>query len=236
MTNPTGQEPANPTTMLSPANQRPPTVRALLLAATLLGVAVVSGFVWWLIRHDPGPMTPTAGGQPATSAPATSDGDTTSPSPTDAKTPSEVKIGRFTFRPMAPTDVTSDCAAVSYGKVRNWLANNPCKQVSRGLYATTVGEVKALVSVIAVTMPGDPKASELKGITDTNGTGNVSDMVRDGTVQLPSAPQVAGGGYASELDGDTVTIVEAAFYGGHSDRTLLDKIATAAVGVAKHQG
>ncbi|GAA5115361.1 hypothetical protein GCM10025762_29970 [Haloechinothrix salitolerans] len=198
---------------------------------------MLSGFVWWLIRHDPGAMTPTAGGQPATTAPATSDGGTdgTSTSPSDT-TPSEVTAGRFTFRAMAPTDVTSDCAGVSYGKVRNWLANNPCQQVSRGLYATTVGEAKALVSVIAVTMPSDGKASELKGITDTSGTGNVSDMVRDGTVRLPSAPQVAGRAYASRLKGDTVVIVEGAFYGGHSDRALLDEIATAAVGVAKHQG
>lgn len=236
MTNPTGQGPADPTTMLPRADQRPPTVRALLLAAALLGVAVLSGFVWWLIRHDPAPMTPTAGGEPVTSAPTTSEADNTSPSSTDVETPSEVNLGRFTFRPMAPTDVTSDCAAVSYGTVRNWLANNPCQRVVRGLYATTVDGAKALVSVVAVTMPGDAKATELKGITDTNGTGNVSDMLRDGTVRLPSAPQVAGGAYASELDGDTVTIVEGAFYGGHSDAPLLDEIATAAVGVTKHQG
>ncbi|MPY79450.1 MAG: hypothetical protein GEV04_13370 [Actinophytocola sp.] len=208
----------------------------MLLAAALLGVAVVSGFVWWLIRHDPDPVAPTGSGQPATTAPATSEKDTTSPSPTNAKTPNDVTVGRFTFQPMAPTDVTSDCADVSYGTVRDWLAGNPCQQVSRGLYATTVGDAKALVSVIAVTMPGNAKASELKGITDTNGTGNVSDMLRDGTARLPSAPQVAGGAYASELNGDTVTIVEGAFYGGYSDPALLDEIATAAVGVSRHQG
>ncbi len=222
--------------MLPIAGQRSPIVRALLLAGALLGVAVLSGFVWWVIRHDPGPAL-TAGGQPATSAPATSENgaDGTSPSPSDT-TPSEVTVGRFTFRPMAPTDVTSDCAGVSYGRVRDWLASNPCQQVSRGLYATNVGDAKALVSVIAVTMPSDAKATELKGITDTNGTGNVSDMVRDGTVRLPSAPQVAGGAYASKLTGDTVVIVEGSFYGGHSDQALLDQIATVAVGVAKHQG
>ncbi|MPY99653.1 MAG: hypothetical protein GEU97_16985 [Actinophytocola sp.] len=215
----------------------------MLLAAALLGVAVASGFVWWLIRHDPGPAA-SAGGQPASTAPATSDNGTdgTSPSPTDPTdptdptTPNQVTVGQFTFRPMAPTDVTSDCAGVSYGTVRDWLASNPCQQISRGLYATDIGDAKALVSVIAVTMPSDAKATELKGITDTDGTGNVSDMVRDGTVRLPSAPQVAGGAYASALKDDTVVIVEGSFYGGHSDQALLDQIATAAIGVAKRQG
>lgn len=213
-------------------DQRSPTVRALLLAVSLLAVAVAAGFVWWLIRHDPNPVTPAASGTPASST--SEQQPTTSPHPA---TPTQVRAGRFTFTPMAPTRVTSDCAAVAYGQVRDWLADNPCQRVSRGLYATTVGGgAKALVSVIVVTMPSDASASELKGITDTSGTGNVSDMLYDGTVQLPGAPQVAGGAYASELAGDAITIVEGAFYDDYSAPALLDQIAATAIRIGSRQG
>lgn len=231
MTNPTAQGQSDPTRMLPLGDQRPPTVRALLLAAALLAVAVFSGFVWWLIRHEPDPVTPAAG-EPAATTPATSEGETSSP--TEATTPSEVEAGRFTFTPQAPTDVTADCASVSYGKVQRWLAGNPCQRVSRGVYATTVGDVKALVSVVAVTMPGSGKAAELKGITDTSGTGNVSDMLRDGTLTLPGTPRVAGGNYASSVAGNKVTIIESAFYREHRDQALLDEITTQALEVATH--
>ena len=83
-------------------------------------------------------------------------------------------------------------------------------------------------------MPDAAQAQQLKAVTDTNGTGNVNDLVRDGTATLPRAPVVARGAYHSEVDGQQVTIVETNFFGEHSDDELLAEIAGDAARLSEH--
>lgn len=202
-----------------------------LLAVGLLAVAVLSAFLWWLIRHEPEPAAPTgapSAGAPSGQAPTTStspDGTTTAPGPTT------VQAGPFRFESVAPNQVSDSCEDAAYGKVREWFADNPCRQVVRGLYRTESGDSRALVSIAVVTMPDEASAQTLKTMTDTSGTGNVSDMLRDGTVDLPGAPEVAGGTYASNTVGETVTIVESAFYGDTKNQALLEEITAQALKV-----
>lgn len=214
----------------APAPPVDPAVRnRALLALGLVLVAALSAVVWWAIRHDPAPEPAPAGPPVAgtTSRPAdTTEGTTTSPGPTT------VEAGPFTFESMTPNQASDSCEDASYGKVRAWFADHACERVVRGLYSTEAEGARALVSVVVVTMPDEGQAQQLKAMTDTSGTGNVSDLLRDGTVELPGAPQVAGGAYASNTSGDTVTVVESAFYGDTKNQALLDEIAAHALQIA----
>lgn len=218
----------------APGPRWPDRARPVLAAVGLVAVAFASGFLWWLVRHDPAEQV----AAPPTSAPATTTAgertSTTSDEPTETSitSPSTVTAGRFTFVSATPAQTTSRCESVSYGQVGQWFVSNPCKQVVRTLYETSEGSARALVSVIVVTMPDAQQATQLKGVTDTSGTGNVSDLVRDGSARIAGAPDVARGSYASNVVDDLVTIVEAAYFPGSSGSTmLLDEIAAAGLEV-----
>ncbi|WP_106964971.1 hypothetical protein [Amycolatopsis orientalis] len=178
--------------------------RALLLrGAGLVAIAVVAGLVWYLIRHDSTPE------QPVAEAPATT-----------AKPAFDYKLAE------GPVKAT-DCAANAYSGAKKFFQDNPCQSVARALYTVQSGDAKALVSVVLVTMPDAAKATELKQLTDQDGTGNVSDLVRDGTFHDTDAPKLSGdqAEYQSKADGAEVTIVLTDFYYGHHDKPLLTRIA-----------
>jgi hypothetical protein len=187
----------------------------LVLAAGLVLVAVVAGLVWGLLRSGSG------GGVVGTPQAA----------PTSAN---PLTDGRFSYETVAGPVEATDCSANSYGEMVGWFAEHPCEKVLRGLYTVQEGEARALVSVVLVVMPDAALAQQLKAVTDTDGTGNVNDLVRDGTANLPGAPVVARGKYYSEVDDREVTIVEANFYGEHSDEQLLADISRDAARLAEH--
>ncbi|SNR44802.1 hypothetical protein SAMN06265360_10680 [Haloechinothrix alba] len=198
---------------------------ALLAGIGLLAVAVLAGFVWWLVRYDLGTGHADVGGT-AVPAEATA---TATTEHTSSTAPETTGSGEYVFDSATAPDVGTDCAAVSYGDVRDWLAEHPCDRVVRGLYETSADGARALVSVVVVTMPDERGAAELRALTDTTGAGNVSDMVRDGSAGIDDAPQVAGGEYASDVTGTDVTIVEAAFFDGHRNSTELADVADEAL-------
>nr|WP_208416593.1 hypothetical protein [Saccharomonospora amisosensis] len=181
--------------------------RLVLYAVGLVAVAVVSGLVWWLIRSGGG-----VSGQVA--------------APTEEN---PLTSGEFSYTVVAGPQTSTDCAGNAYGDVASWFTQHPCERVVRALYTTRSGEARALVSVVVVTMPTATEAQQLKLITDTDGTGNVNDLVRDGTASLPGAPSVAGGEYHSKSEGKEVTIVESEFYGEHTDDALLPRIGSDAL-------
>ncbi|WP_307849548.1 hypothetical protein [Qaidamihabitans albus] len=201
-----------PLPRVAPAQPVPPRrPNHLLLGSALVVVAVVAGLVWSLIRRDSG-VEGKAG--PVTDDPLTS--------------------GEFRYTVAAGPDESADCAGNSYGDVAEWFGEHPCEQVARALYSTETDGARALVSVVLVTMAEAATAQQLKVITDTEGTGNVNDLVRDGSANLPGAPQVAGGEYQSTARGREVTIVESAFFDGHTDEDLLARIAEDALRLAEH--
>ncbi|WP_020660718.1 hypothetical protein [Amycolatopsis benzoatilytica] len=182
----------------------PPRNRALLLrGAGLVAIAVVAGLVWYLIRHDSTPAQPVAEEPPATTQPA------------------------FDYKLVEGPVKATDCAANAYSGAKNYFQGNPCKSLARALYTVQSGDAKALVSVVLVTMPDAAKATALKDLTDRDGTGNVSDLVRDGTFHDADAPKLSGdqAEYESQANGGEVTIVLTDFYYGHHDKPLLNRIA-----------
>jgi hypothetical protein len=177
--------------------------RSLLLrGAGLVAIAVVSGLLWYLIRHD------SASDEPVAQPPAQN-------------------TGQFQFTKVAGPDKGGDCTAKSYGRTKDFFQDNPCQSLVRALYTTESGGAKALVSVVVVGMPDSSKAKALKALTEKDGTGNVTDLVRDKTFAGTGTPSVSGSdaAYASKVDGTNTTIVLADFYAKHQDKDLIEKIA-----------
>jgi hypothetical protein len=73
-----------------------------------------------------------------------------------------------------------------------------------------VGGGEVVVSVIRVQMPDATAARALRTLADQNGSGNVSDLLREGVRYTGSPAELSGAEYASALSGPTVTIVEVA--------------------------
>jgi hypothetical protein len=191
-----------------PPRRFPPALGWVLKGLGLVGVAALSGLIWLTVHGgqragDPGRETPTA------------------------------SQGAFQFTPVRENVQDSSCKEHSYRQVQAFFGSTPCTQMSRSLYTTTVPDgSKVLVSVSVVQMPAANQATQLKALVDSNGTGNVRDLVADGNVQVPGGPPhgVAGGGYASGQRGQQVTIVESAFFPGHpADDTLLKRVSADAV-------
>ncbi|WAL63726.1 hypothetical protein ORV05_22310 [Amycolatopsis cynarae] len=170
----------------------------------LVAVAVVSGLIWWLIRHEPAAPAPVAQGP--------------------AKT--------FAFTIAEGPVATTDCPGKSTDDIKKFFGTHPCQQLGRALFTTTAGGARALVSVAVVTMPDADQAQQLKTLVDTDGTGNVTDLVRDGTAKISGAPKLSSGKYASRLSATKVVIVLADFFDGHKDDTQLARLSSEALDLA----
>jgi hypothetical protein len=179
--------------------QTKPAVGYLLKGAGLVAVAVVSGLLWWLVRHE----TPQAVAQPP------------------------AQNGEFAFTIANGPQVSTNCEENAYDKTKTFFADNPCQRLSRALYTTTSGGAKALVSVVLVTMPDAASANQLKALTDKDGTGNVNDLIKDGTAKIDGAPKIykSQAQYDSRVNGSEVTIVMTDFFANHQDKALLQRIA-----------
>lgn len=127
--------------------------------------------------------------------------------------------------------VSPECAALSYGKTKKFFGETNCKRLSRAIYTGTAEGKKVLVSVVLVTMPDAAKAKQLKTLTDTDGTGNISDLVRDGSYKTQGGLKLSdeAGQYQSSVSGADVTIVLAKFLDQHEDKPALAKVTAAAL-------
>ncbi|MFD7656448.1 hypothetical protein ACFV4N_20965 [Actinosynnema sp. NPDC059797] len=161
--------------------------RGLVLKGVgLLGVAVLSGLVWLLVKPS---------------------GETTT-TPTTTSTPA----GQFAFTksPQVPEPLRdSDCASHAYGETRTFLTKTPCQQLTRALYTTTTPDgATVYTSVSVVRMKTAEDAAALKDLTNRNGTGNVNDLIKDGAVEVPGMTTLGNGGYASDQRDREVIIIE----------------------------
>lgn len=155
-------------------------------ALALVGVAVVSGFVWWVLQPSEQPGQPAA--QPE-------------------KTAGEYE---FTTSPQLPDPVRdSDCAAQSTGQTQAFFKATPCLQLTRALYKAELPDGRTVYSSVSVVkMRTSEDARKLKELTETDGTGNVKDLVLAKAASVPPLTTLANGGYASEQRDQEVVIVE----------------------------
>jgi hypothetical protein len=149
----------------------------------LLGVALVSGFLWYLIRNDP--ATPSqAGGNQQTQT-----------------------TGVYSFQTFQAPSTVDNCAAHATERVRTYLQQHPCTSLTRSLYTAYLAGNKVITSVAVVKMDTTTAARGLKDISDGNGTGHVKDLVEEGTV-IPSGPtSLQDAGYFSKIKGTDVVII-----------------------------
>jgi hypothetical protein len=185
----------------------------LLKGLGLLLVAVVSGMLWWLIQQGnvAPPSDPTGSG--ATNKPTT---------------------GKYTFvraQQVAKPLPDSNCEEHSYqggGKpgVKSFFKEKKCVGMLRQLYTTTVEGKTVYTSVAVVEMANAQDAQELKALTESDGTGNVSDLIRDKVVKVQGLSNLSGGGFQAAVKDSHVTIVESDFEGGskNTDEPTLDDI------------
>ncbi|SDG33124.1 hypothetical protein SAMN05216553_107173 [Lentzea fradiae] len=155
-------------------------------ALALVGVAFVSGFVWWVLQ----PSAPVD--QPVSQP---------------QKTAGEYE---FATVPELPDPVKdSDCAAQSTGQTQAFFKATPCLQLTRAFYTAKLPDGRVVYSSVSVVkMRTADEARKLKELTETDGTGNVKDLVLAKAVSVPPLTTLANGGYASEQRDQEVVIVE----------------------------
>ncbi|ANZ38424.1 hypothetical protein BBK82_22530 [Lentzea guizhouensis] len=176
-----GQQPPRPP-------QPPQTPKRIWLgrALALVGVAVVSGFVWWVLQ----PTDPVD-----------------KPAAVPQKTAGEFEFTTSTQLPEPVKD--SDCAAHATSKTQAFLKTTPCLQLTRMLYTAKLPDGRTVYSSVSVVrMKTAEEARQLEALTEQNDTGNIKDLVLDKAVSIPPLTTLANGGYASEVRDREVVIVE----------------------------
>jgi hypothetical protein len=206
-----GQEPPPPS----------PPGKSLVWGMRVLGlvaIAVVSGLVWFYITND---------------SSSTSSGNT-------GETTPQQPAGAYEFTPyakMPKPDRVENCAEHAYGKqVPPFLASTPCDHLTRQLFVTKVDGRTIYTSVSVVTMKNEAKAAALRDLTDKDGTGNISDVVRDKVVTIDGLNGLSGhDGYDAQQSGRDVIVVESDFApkdkssDEQADEDILDKVSTDAL-------
>jgi hypothetical protein len=175
-------------------------LRTALLILTGLVVVALLGVAGWLLLggRDGNAGGGTAGGSSAS--------ETAAPGPQVGAVQTLTGVG-YTVEAV---DVVDTCVGHAYGAVADSFATTDCTALARALYSADVGGEAVVVSVVRVQMPDASTARALRSLADQNGSGNVSDLLREGVRYTGSPAELSGAEYASALSGSTVTIVEVA--------------------------
>jgi hypothetical protein len=171
--------------------QAPRSNQALAWTMRILGlvaVAVLSGVVWWYIQADNGNGAASGGGGNG----------------------QQQSGGAYDFTPKLDSpQVEDDCSQHAYSQTQEFFVEHPCQQLTRSAFSTKVDGRTVYTSVSVVEFDDPQNAADLQKLTQANGTGNVSDVVRDGVITVDGLKALNGsGGYASEVQGGRITIVE----------------------------
>ncbi len=204
--------------------RRPGRGRTVLLAVAAVLIFFLAGFGVWFALADR-----TEGGGNAAPSDSTPDAGSGGP-----EIGSVQEVGGVSYT-LEAAGVEETCADHAYGRTAAHFADETeCTGLARALYSAQVGGLDVVVSVARVRMPDTAAARELRGLTDTSGTGNVNDLLKDG-VTYPGGPaELSGAEYASAVSGPTVTIVESAWVdpdAGGTDAEI-DQIATSGLSLA----
>ncbi len=185
-----------------------PRGRAVLMTLAAVLVLAVLGVGGWLLLRDQGEDVAGGGTDAAPSAPQTA-----APGPEVGDVQS---VGGIEYTVEA-VQVDDTCAGHAYGDTAGFFAGVDCAALSRALYSARIDGAPVVVSVARVQMPDTAAARDLQALTDRNGSGNVSDLLREGVRYTGSPAELSGAEYASAVSGSTVTIVESAWVDEDAD-------------------
>jgi hypothetical protein len=115
------------------------------------------------------------------------------------------------------SDDQIDCAAHAYGEVQSFLAETGCSAVHRVLATTNQGGRPVVVASSVVTFKSETAAEQYLALVTSDGTGNVSDLLRDGNGFTGGPKSLPEAAFAARRDGTRVPVAEAAFTDGNSD-------------------
>ncbi|PZA19677.1 hypothetical protein DMO24_19445, partial [Modestobacter versicolor] len=195
--------------------------------AALVVVLLGAGVGVWALTRGSGEDGDQAA--PSTSAPAS-----TTPADTLAVGDTAVVNGTtFTLQAIESDDT---CQGNAYNAVAEFFASSDCTALERSLWSAEAAGLPAVVSFSRVTMPDVGNAQALRALADTDGSGNVSDLLREGVRYDGGPTELSGAEYASAQTGPTVTIVETAWAGDEGADSALDGLASAALSLGEVDG
>lgn len=175
---------------------------ALLLGAWLAASVVVLLVLLLVAGHHGTPTTAaTTGAQRSTPAPGA---------------PASANGGLPAGWTQQAADDQTDCAAHAYGRVAAFFARTPCSGVHRLLATTSRDGRPIVIASSVVTFASPAQAKSYLALVDADGTGNISDLLRE-RVRYPSGPAaLPTAAFASRLDGARVHVAEAGYVAGTS--------------------
>lgn len=129
-------------------------------------------------------------------------------------------------RQVATTDAS--CDGHAYNRAADFLRERGCLHLDRSLWSGNAEGQEVVIAVATVQLADTTTATAFRSLVDTDGTGNVSDLLREGR-GYPGAPQaLSGQGYASAQLGDRVVVAEAdGIAPDFTDGDALDRISRA---------
>ena len=154
--------------------------------------------------------TPTAPSGPAGSGPA---GSGSAPAPASSSTAAGRLPDRWLVR---VADRQRNCTAHSYGQVQVFFARTPCSSVQRRLLSTEHGGRDIVVATSTVTFDSQHEATTYLRLVTSDGTGNINDLLREGSRYPGSPSKLPATAFASRQDGSRVLVAEAGFVDGES--------------------
>jgi hypothetical protein len=182
-----------------PPRARPRSRTALLVAGVLV-LVVLLGVGGLLLLRDGGKGSPDgrSGAAPTADAPS-------GPRVGDVQT-----IDGVAYR-LEAARADAGCVGHGYGQVGDFFAGTDCTGLSRALYSAQLDGRPVVVSVSRIRMADTAGARSLQQLADRNGSGNVSDLLREGVRYTGSPDKLSGAEYASAISGSSVTIVESSW-------------------------
>jgi hypothetical protein len=190
-------DPDNPVANVDPYPDEPRS-RGRLIFLLVAGWLVVSVFVLIALLTFGGGGSKKAGGQPSAPAPTSHTSQSRSLSVPDG------------WVQQAADDQTN-CAAHSYGQVQQFFAKTPCLSVHRVLATTNQAGRNVVVASYVITFKDQGQAKRFNALVTSDGTGNISDLLREG-ITYPGAPRaLPTAAFASSQDGSRVVVAEAGY-------------------------
>jgi hypothetical protein len=186
-----------------------------LLVAGWLAVSVTV-LVLLLVFVSRPAKQPTGTAQSATARSGSArSGSATGSSPTPSGGPASGSVpAGWTLR---AADDQTDCAAHSYGEVAAFFSKTPCSSVHRLLATTNAGGRPVLIASNVVTFPTVEQARHYLNLVTSDGTGNINDLLREGTGYPGGPAALPAAAFASRQDGNRVLVAEAGYVPGESD-------------------
>jgi hypothetical protein len=206
-----------------------PRRRRLLLVAAAVALVVVLAVAgaWAVTRGSDGTGTDQAGA--TTSAPA-------APASSGALAVGDTEVVNGTTFTLQAVELDDTCQGHAYDAVAGFFASSDCAGLSRSLWTADAGGQSAVVSLSRVTMSDVGNAQALRSLADTDGSGNVNDLLREGMRYDGGPAKLTAAQYASAQEGPTVTIVETSWTGTAGASSALDALASSALSLPEVSG